>query len=123
MRRLAYFPLAVGLAGCPPAPRYANVEVRDPGPVGDAVVAIDCGPTDAAVLRTDDQGRVRLVVHGKAPADRCTLTAVKPDHPTVEVDAVQLCSAPRACPATIIYLARPYGYPYQEVPLVEDGAR
>lgn len=119
MQRLAYLGF-LALAGCPPPPRYANVEVRDPAPVPDAVVAIDCGLTDSSALRTDDQGRVRIPVFGKAPADRCTLTVAKPDYPTVEVDAVQLCSTPTACPPTIVQLFRAYGFPYRTVPLDDD---
>jgi hypothetical protein len=125
-RLLCLLPLAA-LAGCPPPPRYAVVEVLGPEPIEDALVATDCGH-DAHhnwgnAVRTDDSGRVRVPVYGDMPADRCVVTVAKPGYPTVEADGVQLCSTPTACPPTIVQLFRAYGFPVAPQPPIYTPPR
>lgn len=109
--------VVLALAGCPPPPRYAVVDVYDPRPVQDAMVAAECGKYTGAAMRTDDAGRARLPITGVFPADRCVLTVAKPGYPTLEIGAVQLCSSPSACPSTIVELfglRDPYERSYAE---------
>ena len=91
------------LAGCPPPPRYAVVEVTTPAPLADAMVAARCGMSSVAT-RTNDVGRTRLTVHGQASADRCVLTVAKPGYTTVETTGVELCTSPTACPPVGIHV-------------------
>jgi hypothetical protein len=102
------------LAGCPPPPRYAVVEVYDPEPVQDALVATDCGKYNNNAMRTDDSGRARIRISGDIAPDRCVVTVAKPGYPTVQASSVQLCSVATACPATIVQLFSPYDAPVYE---------
>ena len=101
----------LALAGCPPPPRYAVVEVYDPEPVQDALVAADCGTYSGIAMRTDGTGRARIPIHGDITPEHCVVTVAKPGYPTVQADPVQLCTAPNACPATIVQLFSMYGVP------------
>jgi hypothetical protein len=94
----------LALAGCPPAPRYAVVDVVDPEPVNDALVAADCGKIYGAAARTDDTGRARLEIHPDADPRRCTVTVAKPGYPTVATLLYALCSTVTACPPTLVQL-------------------
>jgi hypothetical protein len=110
MQRLVYLAL-FSLAGCPPPPRYVVADVfAANAPVQDAMVAADCGRERDAALRTDDTGRVRLPIRGRAAADRCVLTIAKPGYHTVETGGVQLCSKATACPTVFVRLFEAYGF-------------
>ena len=112
MTRLLLVVSVVALAGCPPPPHYAIIEVRSPEPVGDALVAAECGPYHGAATRTDDLGRARVAVSGRVVAGRCLVLVAKQGYSTVETDGVQLCNTATACPATVIELPqRTYAQP------------
>jgi hypothetical protein len=100
MRRILCFLL---LTGCPPPPRYAVIQVHDPAPVGDALVAADCGQFRRAAMRTDDSGFARLPLGDEVPAEHCVVTVAKPGYHTAEVSGVQLCTSP-ACPPLMVEL-------------------
>jgi hypothetical protein len=104
MKTLLGLATLVALAGCPPPPRYAVVDVIDPAPVQDAVVASDCGEPQGTALRTDENGRARVQIFGKRSAERCVLTIAKPGYFTAIAGAVQLCTNATACPPTVVQL-------------------
>lgn len=113
MKALA-LPLVLALAGCPPPPRYAVVQVTTPmpegnAPVGDAMVAAICGKapaTRSSATRTDDLGRARLSMSGRMDAATCSLVVAKPGYATAEGGSVSVCDTPNQCPPTYVELPR-----------------
>src|SRR5262245_41742404 len=100
MHRLLYLTL---LCSCTPPPRYAVVRVFDPttAPVGEAMVATDCGQFHGYGMRTDETGFARVQVDSSVAAQRCVVTVAKPGYHTVETDGVQLCTT-ATCPPLIV---------------------
>ena len=95
--------MLVALAGCPPPPRYAVVQVGAPEPLAEAMVAARCG-TATTATRTNDLGRARVSIRTPAPAARCSLTVAKPGYSTIETGGVELCDSPTSCPPIGILL-------------------
>ena len=106
----------LGLAGCPPPPRYAVIDVIDPAPVEDALVSADCGRFRGAAMRTDDRGRATVQLRGEEAIDQCVLTVAKPGYPTVEVEGVQVCTYATACPPTIVQMLAAVGVELPQPP-------
>lgn len=103
---LLFIPLALG--GCPPPAKYLITDVTAHRvPVADALVAADCGSDDSdAAMRTDADGRARLLFRRSVDASKCSITVAKEGFPTVEATGISICSTP-ACPATHVELDRP----------------
>ena len=108
MQRLLCLAAASVLAGCPPPPRYAVVDVVEdaprPAPVSNALVTTDCGKPYEGAERTDELGRARVRLFERVSADRCVLVVAKPGYATVVTPLVQLCDHLSPCPATVVAL-------------------
>ena len=108
MSRFLCFALLGALAGCPPPPRYAVVDVVEQtpqaAPVSNALVATDCGKRFDAAARTDEDGHARVKLWGTPSADHCRLLVAKPGFTTVVTPIVQLCDHLSPCPSTLVAL-------------------
>ena len=98
--------LLVALAGCP-APRHYLIAdvISHNGPVDDALVAIDCGLSDTAAVRTDERGHARVAVSAPDPLG-CAVVVAKPGFETLRAAVASLCTAPFACPAMLFDLVQ-----------------
>ena len=98
--------LLVALAGCPAPQHYliADVVSRDV-PVDDALVAVDCGLSGSAALRTDERGQARVAVRASDPF-ACAVVVAKPGFATLRAAVASLCTAPLACPAMLFDLVQ-----------------
>ncbi len=104
MHRALGLLVSLSLGGCPPPPRYVVADVISPhGPVEDALVAADCGGTTHSALRTDEEGRARVMLYGRSRLPSCTLTVAKPGYWTVVLRGANVCSTP-GCPPTVTRL-------------------
>jgi hypothetical protein len=94
--------LVLALAGCPAPSRYIIADVTASRvPVPGALVAADCGNPHEPALRTDEDGRARMMVNDR---QNCSLLVAKPGYPTVTTGPVNVCPS-GACTPTRIDLA------------------
>jgi len=86
------------LAACPAPPHYLIADVLVGNrPVEGALVAVDCGPSVNAALRTDDSGRARVPVR-YSNTGGCAVVVAMPGYETQRVVAASLCTTTSACP-------------------------